>query len=343
MNPIAVADSLSNREEHIVELATRIGRGQKKQVFDAVYKGKKQTKTVSDLASATGLTEKQVLDAGTKLVAAHAVGQTKVNGRVAYTKIAAHKAIKDKVLKAAGDKTAIEKVPTKRRPASLQVRQIFLRSKSIGRPATRGRARPKASAVKVAFILASPVGAVGINVGLDFREAVAAVQASEHRSKLHLVPFLAAHPGMLLDALNKHRPEIVHFSGHGGDEALLFDHHDAQAVGGFEVDFTAVNCMLAATDNPPKLLILAACETVDGAEQFLETVEIVIAMSASVSDAAAATFSARFYSAVVEGQSVGKAFEQAKAYMKAIGVIGADLPTLFSAKGVEPDKVILAS
>lgn len=329
MSPLPVTDSLSNREEHIAELAKRIGKGHKRAVFAEVYRGKKRQKSVIEIAAATALSEKQVLDAGAKLVAAHAIDQVTIGGRVGYAKIAAHKAIRDKILSIAGNKQAIASVPTKRNPGPISgALFVPVRSTKLGRPARTSSKRTKAA--HVAFLLASPAGAGAINVGMDFREADAAVRASAHRDKLDLRAFPAASVGTLLDALNEYRPAVVHFSGHGGNETVLFDGQEVRSSGGVALDFSVAQNMLAATEEPPKLLVLAACQTVAGAEIFLDTVPIVIAMSHNISDWAAAFFSRRFYAALVGGQSVQKAFDQAKAYLHAEGLPDADLPTLLS-------------
>lgn len=328
MSPLPVTDSLSNREEHIVELAKRIGKGHKRTVFAEVYRGQKQQKSVAEISKATGLSEVQVLKAGVELVAAHAVTQIAMKGRVGYAKIPAHKAIKDRVLKIAGNKRAIERIPTKRNPQPSVTGKLF-----VPLPATRARsnrlkAKTAATAARVAFLLASPAGAGAINVGMDFREADAAVRASAERDKLELRAFPAAHVGTLLDALNEYRPDVVHFSGHGGCETVLFDGEDVRGVGGVALNFSVAKKMLAATEKRPKLLVLTACRTVSCAETFLDTVPIVIAMSDNISDWAATYFSRRFYAALVSGQSVLNAFNQAKAFLEAEGLPDADLPTL---------------
>jgi hypothetical protein len=61
---------------------------------------------------------------------------------------------------------------------------------------------------------------------------------------------------------------------------------------------------LRATDTPLKLLVLNACDTLDGADVLLDVTPVVIAMSAGVSDLAAAVFAARFYAAIASAQSV---------------------------------------
>lgn len=254
MTPVPVTDSLSNREEHIVELAKRVGKGQRRAVFAEVYRGKKQQKSVSEIAAATKLTEKQVLNAGGALVAAHAIDQVSIKGRVGYAKIAAHKAIKDKVLKIAGDTSAIARIPTKRNPKVSG--NLFVPIRAITRGQLSPVRRRSSRVARVAFLLASPTGAGAINVGMDYREADAAVRASVNRDKMELRAFPAAHVGSLLDALNEYQPEVIQFSGHGGGEAVLFDGEEVRSVGGTALDFSVARKMLAATDKRPSVLVL---------------------------------------------------------------------------------------
>ena len=251
-----------------------------------------------------------------------------IMGRVGYAKIPAHKAIKDRVLRIAGDRLAIAKIPTKRNPGGAIAGKLFVPVRASGSVPTRTKTKPRAEAARVAFLLASPSGVGAINVGMDYREADAAVRASANRDKLELRAFPAAHVGTLLDALNEYEPDVVQFSGHGGGKAILFDGAEIRSVGGVVLDFSVAHKMLAATEKRPKLLILTACQTVAGADILLDTVPIVIAMSDNISDWAATFFSRRFYAALVSGQSIQNSFDQAKAYLAAEGLPDADLPTL---------------
>ena len=139
----------------------------------------------------------------------------------------------------------------------------------------------------------------------------------------------------LLDALNEFEPNIVHFSGHGGAATVLFDSKAPDDDGGTEVDFDLVNEIISATATPPRLLVFNACDTLDGAEVFLHTVEAVVAMSDSIGDSAACFFAAQFYSALVSGQSLDAALKQGKIVLKAAKLADADLPSVICAKGVK--------
>ena len=60
-----------------------------------------------------------------------------------------------------------------------------------------------------------------------------------------------------------------------------------------------------ATDDPPTLLVLNGCDTLDGAEVLLDSTPVIIAMATEITDLAASVFAARFYSAVASSQPVG--------------------------------------
>jgi hypothetical protein len=85
MPALEVNDSQSNRPELIVAAAEAIGRSiQKRRVFEAIYKHKKRTRSVIEIAAMTGLHTTRVLQLGGQLQGDHIVNQDKKNGRVAY-------------------------------------------------------------------------------------------------------------------------------------------------------------------------------------------------------------------------------------------------------------------
>jgi DNA-binding transcriptional ArsR family regulator len=338
MNPVSVTDSLSNREEHVQALARLLGKGRKKELFGLIYGSQKRTWSVAEIANSLGLSPKKAGELAAVLASGHALIQEREGRNVFYRKVPAHRAIKDKVLRIAGNNRAVESIPTKRRPATSS--PIFIM------PSPRQRVRPPApearsgkAQCRVAFLMASPAGAGAINVGMDFREAKKAVLASAGSAKIALEPFLAADVNALLDALNEFKPHIIHFSGHGATNLVLFDSETVTEVGGTRLDFDVARDMLEATSNPPACLVLTACQTAERAAVFHTVVPVVVAMSGNISDFAAAFFSRRFYAALVAGESAANAFRQAKAFLKAEQLEDADLPTLIVRPGFEADKL----
>lgn len=114
-----VTDFRSNENDQIVYAAKKIGKSElKKQIFKAVYFGKKKIKTVDELSEKTGLSRKQILDNAKKLVTANLIHQTIHNNDTAYSKDDAYKGTWQKILKLAGDSKKINNIPTKINPKS---------------------------------------------------------------------------------------------------------------------------------------------------------------------------------------------------------------------------------
>jgi len=145
----------------------------------------------------------------------------------------------------------------------------------------------------------------------------------------------------LVDAMNDVRPHLVHFSGHGWTGGVVLDNGDLQDPQELPVEFDVLARVLAATDSPPQVLVLNACQTLAGAETLLPAVPVVIAMADSIDDTAAIVFARRFYAAVASAQPVGMALAQATAVMQVTAVEDADLPQMRVRDGVEADGLVL--
>ncbi|MBI3743382.1 MAG: hypothetical protein HY261_03760 [Chloroflexi bacterium] len=113
-----VTDLRANQNENILHAAKSIGRSKdRRKVFEAVYRGKKQVKSVDDLRKATGLSPVRVLQEGKKLSATDLVEQVKdPNGRVAYKKYDTYSHYKKKVLDLVDHPDKKSKYPTKQEP-----------------------------------------------------------------------------------------------------------------------------------------------------------------------------------------------------------------------------------
>jgi hypothetical protein len=112
-----VADVRANLNENIVHAAKTIGRSQQRRaVFEAIYYGKKATKSVTELATKTGLSEKRVLEEGGKLAANQIVEKVRVDGRVAYKKDATYSHHKSKILDLVAHPQMKDRYPTKQEP-----------------------------------------------------------------------------------------------------------------------------------------------------------------------------------------------------------------------------------
>lgn len=133
-----VADIRANRNEGIEHAVAAIGSSKaRRKIFEAVYKGKKHHKTVTEIAKQTGMTEAHVLTEGKKLVADDIMNQIKVGSpkKTAYKKDDFYSNHKTKVLKRLDNPKSASKYPTKQRPlvASTVVQKITVAKSNVPR------------------------------------------------------------------------------------------------------------------------------------------------------------------------------------------------------------------
>lgn len=114
---VKVADVRANLNENIRHAAVIIGRSKaRRDVFTAIYRGKKNVKTVNDLMKATGLSQVRVLQEAGKLAGNGIVEKVKVNGRNAYKKDETYSHHKGKVLDLVEHPEKKARYPTKQEP-----------------------------------------------------------------------------------------------------------------------------------------------------------------------------------------------------------------------------------
>ena len=106
------------------------------------------------------------------------------------------------------------------------------------------------------------------------------------------------------------------------------------------VSFELFSRAISATDAPPEIIVLNACESAGAQKALLPPAKIVV-MRDSISDVAATAFAVKFYAAIAAGQSVKSAFAQGKVAIEQVSLNEVDTPELLVAQGVDPAKVVL--
>lgn len=112
---LEVSDSQSNRPDMIVGAAHAIGRSVlKRAVFEAVYKHKKRSRSVLEIAQMTGLQPIRVLQLGGQLRGDHIIDQEKKDGRIAYVQKPFYQRNKQRILRILDKPGTAGKIATRR-------------------------------------------------------------------------------------------------------------------------------------------------------------------------------------------------------------------------------------
>lgn len=193
--------------------------------------------------------------------------------------------------------------------------------------------------ITVLFMAANPLDQVQLRLDEEVRAIAEMIRKSEHRDAVKLESWWAVRPLDVLQAINEHKPRIVHFSGHGSDQdEIVFQDANGQTK---VVTKEAIVQTMAVASSDIQLVFFNTCYSRNQAEAVVKHVQAAIGMKTSIGDNAARVFAAQFYSAIGFGLSVKRAFDQAKAALMLEGIPEQDTPELFIADGVDSDQLIL--
>lgn len=173
----------------------------------------------------------------------------------------------------------------------------------------------------------------------EAREIKEAITKSLNRDSINFETRWAVRTSDLFQAINEVNPTIIHFSGHGTDtgELVLQDNSDKPKL----VDIEAIIKMIEASTDNLRLVVFNNCFSSLFAENVSEIVEASIGMNNSISDAAAIVFASQLYSAIGFGNSLEKAFNQAKARLLLEGINEEMTPELYINKNFESSDLFI--
>lgn len=340
----SVVNIHGDHEETLLQLAKHLGTSRiRRAIFNTIYgrgsrpRSKKQIMEAAKIPT-TGTYPQQVQNELDHLAKHHLVvrienaGQIKDGSRFLYQKEKTVRANKERLLRLADNRRLADRVPTKRKP--------FIRNPIAMRPPTKTLLR-KRRHLTVLYLVANPEPKAPLRIDAEIRKVQEAIRGSVYRDNISIEYRPAADLHTLIDGLNDHRPQIVHFSGHGEPGALAMDTGSVSGNATSRMSFDLLDKALSATDKPPQVIVLNSCNSATAKKALLPSNRIVIGMRAPVSDVAAAAFARRFYAAIASGQSVKAAFEQGKVAVEAVSLNESDTPELIHDKSINPARLVL--
>ncbi len=191
--------------------------------------------------------------------------------------------------------------------------------------------------VKILFLAANPSNSDRLALDEEAREITSKIRSSDYHNSLVFKTRWAVRPDDLLQALNEERPQIVHFSGHGGGKVGLVFHDDSKES--TLIAGSALKLLFQTLKDNICVVLLNACYSQEQAQKIVEVIDCVVGMRSSVLDEASIKFAASFYRALGFGRSVKNAFEQGLVAIALANLDEEETPILLTRDSVDPDKI----
>lgn len=76
--------------------------------------------------------------------------------------------------------------------------------------------------IRILFLAANPIDQAHLRIRQEFDELRRVLDTAEHGKRFVLIQEFAVAASQLQELLFRHKPQIVHFSGHGTESGMLF-------------------------------------------------------------------------------------------------------------------------
>lgn len=191
--------------------------------------------------------------------------------------------------------------------------------------------KPKAAAAdsgvrKILFLSANPKDQANLRLGEELRKIKDGLRAATQRDDFYLESESAVKIPTITLAMQRHKPEFVHFSGHGyGEDGLVVEDDAGQTI---LFPTVGLDRMFKLFQKNVKCVVLNACYAVEQAKVISKHDIYVVGMNKDISDKAAIDFSVGFYQSIGEGNDPEYAFQIALINVSA-NLRDADAPELW--------------
>lgn len=203
----------------------------------------------------------------------------------------------------------------------------------------RGADRPETSAppapLKLLFLGAAPSDTTRLHLDREVREIARRIDYAQQRQSIQLVQQWAVTAEELSQLLLRHRPNIVHFSGHGTEDGMLVL-LDRQGLS-YPVPRGALTQLFALLRKKDlRCVVLNACFAEEQARAIAEHIEFVVGISGAIADESSLSFAAGLYTGLAAGETMEDAFALGCIQIGLMNQTQADAPRLLCRNGVDP-------
>lgn len=191
--------------------------------------------------------------------------------------------------------------------------------------------------IKVLFLGANPKNTTRLRLDEEVQQIDQALAEARFGRRFNILQHWAVRVTDLQKLLQRHQPNIVHFSGHGStDSEIVLEGPDGTSCA---VPADALSELFGLLRGNIRCVVLNACYSEDQARAIGQHIDCVVGMSSTVTDEAAIAFSRAFYGALGCGADIQKAFALGCNQIHLQKLTEKETPRIF-AKG-DPSLVVL--
>lgn len=179
---------------------------------------------------------------------------------------------------------------------------------------------------KILILSVNPIETSRLRLDQEVREIRESLQKSRNRDDFIVEIALAVRTKDIQKEILYHRPQIVHFCGHGaGTQGLIFEDSDGKAK---PVSTKALKDLFSLCASYVECVVLNACYSVAQAEGIADRIRYVVAMRQELGDEAAIEYSSGFYFAIASGESYDVAHEYGRNAIQIEGLSEEETPII---------------
>jgi len=191
--------------------------------------------------------------------------------------------------------------------------------------------------IKILFLAANPKDTSQLKLDEEMRAIDQAIRQSEFRDRFDIKQQWAVRVTDLQGYLLRHKPDIVHFSGHGSTlSEIVLENNSGNSQ---PVPSHALSQLFSMLKDNIRCVILNACYSEQQARAIAEHIECVIGMSEAIGDSAAISFATAFYQALGYGRNVKTAFDLGRVQIDLENLNEQDTPKLL-ASDTNPEEIV---
>jgi hypothetical protein len=205
---------------------------------------------------------------------------------------------------------------------------------------TMTASNPTGKPIKILFLAANPEDTAQLRLDKEVREIKQALLQTEFRDKFDFEQEPGVRASDLQSHLLHHKPDIVHFSGHGSKASEIILEDDFG--GSHKVSEQALSKLFAVLKDNIRCVVLNACYSALQAQAIAQHIDCVVGMSKAIGDEAAISFAVAFYRTLGYGKDVKTAFDSGCLQIHLENLNEQDTPKLLSLK-TNPQEVFFVN